>query len=359
MEMFTNSNDYILEGDKRKIAMCVDGNRFIGMGHVSSCVALASVLSETYLIYFIMRDFPVSTSFVAGHGYEVKTIDHSLNDQQYVDKLLSILKTKQTDLAVFDFLEMPIDISSNLEDIYTKSLLIDISGIYADKIHLKPDVIVNRSIIQERFQNYNLKSDKTKHYLGPEYVILKKDFILSHKKQRKIKKVGSKLLLSFGGGDNNNITSKVLSMLKEIQDINVNVVLGPAFVFEDEVKSILEGKTNFTILKGLKSLTFFMEECDLAICSGGTTAFELAASGTPALIVTGYEHEDLQALKFEEKGSVINFGMYKDISEDIFVETLNNILKDYELREQMSKKGKSITDGDGASRIKLIIDNLF
>lgn len=352
--------DKMSQKKKKTIALRVDGSRLIGMGHISSCIALASVLKRYHHVYFIIREDDIAVKKVRKLGYKVQKIRKNICEKDYIKKLLDILVKKKTDVVLFDLLEIKTDIYNKSSDKGIKCVLLDILGIYSNKIKLKSDILINRTIIPNRFKKYNLNDPTTKYYLGPDYAILRDEFIKSNKKKRTIKKVIKNILISFGGSDNNNITSRVLKVVNKIPNINVTVILGSVFKWQKELKSILKGgnNNNIRILQDVENMARFMEECDLAICSGGLTAYELACSGTPSLTIVGYKHEAEQASEFEKRGSLVNLGLYTKLDDSTILNSIKELMKDYRLRESMSIQGKQITDGAGAYRICRIINGL-
>ena len=93
---------------------------------------------------------------------------------------------------------------------------------------------------------------------------------------------------------------------------------------------------------------------DIAIISGGVSVYEVAAVGTPAIVICQNKHEDTNA--FEDYGFVIKLGL-ENQTEQIIKEKIEELIDEYELRKQLSKRSKELVDGNGAERVANLILN--
>ena len=92
-------------------------------------------------------------------------------------------------------------------------------------------------------------------------------------------------------------------------------------------------------------------EADLAICSGGITLAEMAALGTPAVAVTQNYYQHFAASEFHRRGTCIHLGYGKDVTEEKIKNTVRRLITSYDLRKEMSHKGRKLVDGKGAIRV--------
>ena len=89
--------------------------------------------------------------------------------------------------------------------------------------------------------------------------------------------------------------------------------------------------------------------CDLAISNSGLTKYELAATGTPALLVSIDEFHDGVNRAFSAKGSVWDLGV--DVTPQRIHDAACDLLNDCSRREKMACSGRNIVDGLGSRRI--------
>lgn len=343
-----NSSSYI-------IAIRTDGSNAIGMGHISTCLALAERLKQykEINVYFMMKQFPEAVSKVTQAGYRVRTINVSLSEQEIVREVLRIVKEEKTDLLLTDLLEINSDFSQQLRELGIKSISVDILG----KIKLQSDIIINRTFIKERYKNYN-SNNISKFFLGPEYVVLNKQYRGIEHLQRMIGKEVKNILVFLGGGDEFNITTRAAKILDSILHLEITIVLGAAFKGDQELRHFLKtAKNRFTVQRDVENFSEHLLQTDLAICAGGLTLYELAITGTPALIIPMNEHQVENAQGFQEKGSVLDAGLHTKITDEEIKQKIIMLMKDWQKRKEMSTTGKKITDGRGAELIGSIIYN--
>ena len=113
---------------------------------------------------------------------------------------------------------------------------------------------------------------------------------------------------------------------------------------------------NIHFLINIPDMDRYMKLCDIAITAGGTTTYELFASGVPSVMYTLADNQLEIAKTVSELGIVPYAG---DIREDMEL-CIDNILKHtkiysecYDLRKDTSLKMQSYIDGKGAGRIAM------
>jgi len=197
-------------------------------------------------------------------------------------------------------------------------------------------------------------------YFGHKYIPLRDEFIKNRRK-KKVNKGVKNILVTLGGADTYGFTPKVITALSKIeQEIEIIVVLGPAFRHERELESaIKKAKRPFTIIRNAQNIRELMENADIAVCSGGNTLFEMAFTGTPAVVICGELFEEETAKRMEAEGFGISLGFGGKVREEQIFKAVNALIGDYPLRLRMSRNGQKLVDGAGADRIaKNILDYL-
>jgi spore coat polysaccharide biosynthesis predicted glycosyltransferase SpsG len=93
-----------------------------------------------------------------------------------------------------------------------------------------------------------------------------------------------------------------------------------------------------------------MMRADLAICSGGQTLFELAATGLPGIAIATADNQVQNMTGFASAGTIRNAGSADDPQlRSRFAEAFEELGR-AEARSDMSVLGPQIVDGQGADR---------
>ena len=90
-------------------------------------------------------------------------------------------------------------------------------------------------------------------------------------------------------------------------------------------------------------------------CSGGMSVYEIAALGTPGLVLTQNAREDRRMREFSRFGTIEYLGLGVDVDETTILDAVRQILSDQGRRRAMSVKGRALVDGYGAARAAEIV----
>ncbi len=155
-----------------------------------------------------------------------------------------------------------------------------------------------------------------------------------------------------GGADPKHLTEKVASALRSVKDkFKAIIVLGAA----SKTKSIIKDPRFLTIKKP-KSIAKLMAGSDIAVTAFGTTLYELAYMGVPAVIISNFNHDSKDAAAFQKLRTSIWLGHHKHVGIKSIAEAIKWLMQNRKILINLSKKGKGIVDGKGAGRIiKLLL----
>jgi spore coat polysaccharide biosynthesis protein SpsF len=116
-------------------------------------------------------------------------------------------------------------------------------------------------------------------------------------------------------------------------------------------RKILNLATHFETLEGAEDLATDYTACDLAMTDFGLAAFELAASGVPAIYLCQSEDAVLSAQAFERAGVGRSLGLAARLPDGQVGRAAWGLLADAQGRRQMRLAGPAIIDGQGATRL--------
>ena len=165
--------------------------------------------------------------------------------------------------------------------------------------------------------------------VGPEFAILRKEFYAQHVFPRRYPDSPKNLLLTMGGADPDNTTSKCITLLRQIpvQDMHVTILLGPANRFAEQIS--MEAKTlghAHTIRHAAKDMPQLMQENDVAISAAGSTCLELAYMGVPVMVTSLAENQIGIAKGIEDLGIGINLGHHASLGGKQAVDSIWSFL---------------------------------
>jgi spore coat polysaccharide biosynthesis predicted glycosyltransferase SpsG len=163
--------------------------------------------------------------------------------------------------------------------------------------------------------------------------------------------------LQLSGDDPFRLTLKVMEALEEVRrPLRVTVVIGPAFFNEEEIREKAScAQHRYDLQKNVPNMAELMCQTDLAVTGGGLTALEVACTGTPALIICEVAHQVDTARALECQGAVVNLGLGESLEPLEIAGHVESLLADPGRRLQLSQAGKSLVDGRGVERIRMIL----
>ena len=189
---------------------------------------------------------------------------------------------------------------------------------------------------------------------GPEYFILPSEYNGISKKA--IRKDVDRILVTCGGADPANITLKILAALSKLSFpvLSVRVAVGPMFPnsLAMNIRKLVEPMTHhIEILSAPASLFPHIQWCDFAIATSGLTKYELAATGTPSILISpDLEHAKVN-LPFVALGTTKDLGFNRTVSSERLAEEIKALIQNQRARKVMAANGQKTLDGNGAFRI--------
>jgi len=298
-----------------KIAIRVDASGQIGAGHFMRCLALADALKHiSRKIFFLSRCLPEYLQTLLeekGHAFvnlignsddykNLDRLDHShwLTVSQKQDAIESIQalsswseKSSAWDWLVVDHYALDSRWETELRQIVKKVLVIDD---LADRKH-DCDVLLDQNYYENMHNRYNQKVPSfCEMLLGPKYALLRDEFNKIHTEARPRVGKPKRLLVFFGGFDNNNYTMRRIEVLSRIGTfgLRVDVIVGE----KHPDKIAIESKCNthgFTCHVQTNRMAEIIANSDVAIGTGGVVTWERICCLLPAIVITTAENQVL------------------------------------------------------------------
>lgn len=193
--------------------------------------------------------------------------------------------------------------------------------------------------------------------LGPDHALLRPQFMAARPRsleRRKGKKAAQHILISFGAGDPDNLTTRALDGLSAAQfKGHVDVVLGKGAAHLETVRALAEiSDLSVRIHIAVQDMAGLMADADLAIGAGGTTSWERCCLGLPSLIVVIADNQKKIAAELERAGAASMLGWHENVDANIIARKIIQHTFDPGLLAAMSANAAAICDGLGTMRVR-------
>lgn len=334
-----------------------DGSKSIGLGHISRACLVSNMLQKSFGLKpkLVTKKDPSTECFIRQRGIDTILLSESFSEKEEIELLLQITETEKPSLFVLDVLEQDIN-TSYMKAI--RKLDCPVIAIIDDSNHrvIDADVIINGNP-KQLGQNYSGESGR--YLLGPLYFLM--DSAYGSVKVRKPEGDIKKILLTFGGGDHNNLLFRVLDTLEKMKrSLSVLVITSKASAYVGRLQEYLKQLTiPSELFVDVSSLVSFWEQCDLAITAAGNTLFERIATRLPGATLCQLDRQMEIANCFESLDVNMNLGFGRNVSDDILRKRITDFIDNNELHHLQYQKSQKVVDGKGLDRLNNEIQSLL
>ncbi len=332
-----------------RILFRADGGSRIGMGHVYRSLAIADeirTVSPSADIQFLMRAVHAEgVQRVSNSGYPVRVLSDDA-----VGSVMKEIHDYSPNVIVNDFpAPMRIEYLEALAKLGASTInLVDSLEDIEKPAEMASVIIATMHNDQVELEDF---------YGGPQFAILRESF---SGREITVRERASQVVVSFGGSDPQGLTLKVLQALDgqidEAAGLTVKAILGPAFSYRKELEELLTKLTlKPAVLENVENMAETLTDADLVFCSGGMTVFEIAALGTPGVVLCQNTRELRRMEAFARKGSILHLGLGTETGEALIREAARDLLESAERRRSMSEAGRNLVDAGGTQRAAKVV----
>ena len=336
-----------IQRTKNTLLIRADANIHIGTGHVMRCLALAQAWQDNggTVTFLMAPGSPSLEQRICSEGMNVLTITERPGSDEDAKITAEVAKKNESSWIVVDGYQFGANYQKILKEHNCRILFIDDYG-HAD--HYYADIVLNQNIYAD-MSFYKKYEPYTRFLLGTRYVLMRREFLKWAGYKREIPEVARKVLVTFGGGDPDNITLKIIDALKkiEIDGLEVIAVIGGVSPSYETLKQSVKNYPGFSIRKNVTNMPELMIWADVAISAGGCTCWELAFTGLPNFIITLSADQELIASELSKQGVSIALGRPSEINNISIINNISELIYSPSKRYTMSQTGKRIVDGDG------------
>jgi UDP-2,4-diacetamido-2,4,6-trideoxy-beta-L-altropyranose hydrolase len=217
------------------------------------------------------------------------------------------------------------------------------------------DILVDPTPLRQRKSYDGLVGAETVRLVGPAYAQLRRSWLTKRADalaRRSRNWDVRRVLVSMGATDPLNATAKVLEALAHIEGaFELDVVLGPSAPHLAVIREALAGRG--TLHVDPPDFPRLVADADLAIGAAGSSCFERACLGLPALIVELADNQADLIAAFEDCGAA-RAATRQQLEDSLWLaRIISELIDDEEARAAMSETGQRLVDGRGPQRLLL------
>lgn len=364
-----------------RIIIRCDASVIIGSGHVIRCRTLGRELKRNGAeILFICRRGKGDLISLVEKEFEVIALPEFINEknidkgelglatdtsqEQDANECIKLMESRNTgriDWIIVDHYrigkfweeKMKEQLEINKE---VKLLVIDDLANRKHQANILLDQNYFGSATEERYAS--LIPESCKRLLGPKFAILGSEYSAMHK-QVVNRKTVKRVLLFFGGSDEENLTERTIKILmkEKLRNIAIDVVIGGSNQNKNKVELIAGRRKLTSVHFGLPSLAGLIARADMAIGAGGTTTWERICLKLPTIVIPCAENQRKHSKELYKVGAI---ELLENKSEEkIFDRLLIEKISDPEVIERFNSSPLPRTiDGKGCqSAVKCLVNH--
>ncbi len=344
------------------IVFRADASAEIGTGHVMRCLTLADELARRgERVGFVCRE-------LCGHlGDEVLRRGHTLTllpplashtesgwlgvpvDVDAEETRAALRAGGRLAWLVTDGYGIDAEWESSLRDAADAIMAIDD---LADRAH-DCDLLLDQNLAIDVGARYaTLVPADCRQLLGPWFALLRPQFAEQQRRERD--GVVRRILVSFGGRDQLDLTSRALRALAQVVQpgVAVDVVLPAAAPHFAVVSAFAAGLPGVEVHRAVDDMAAMMDAADLLLGGGGSMTWERCLLGLPALTVTAAPNQVESAAAVEAAGATRYLGPAEHVSEVGLADAVREALAAPETLVAMSRAARRLVpDALGTKRV--------
>lgn len=330
----------------------VDMNDTIATGHVMRCLSIADAarrLGEESC--FLLAD-DHGAGLLQGRGYAYHILHTDWRDMEgELPVLKSLIDREGITSLLIDSYQVTFAYLERLSA-WVKTMYLDDVNAFGYPVHALLCYAVYAEQFRFHYQQHCREAGGRRQQLllGPRYAPLRPVF--GHNRVKRIAERAEHLLLLSGGTDPYDILWKLLEGLAGTEYRQITVICGRYYPKYDALRLRHQGDKRICLLQAVDNIQDYMEQADMAVSAGGSTLYELAALGTPAITYALADNQWENVREFHRQGLMDYAG---DVRTEPVVERILELLagqcQDSALRRERSERLQKLVDGRGAERI--------
>lgn len=348
-----------LDGASRSVVFRLDGGIGIGSGHIARCSAISHELVRCGAKSVAVVSNEESASLARSRGFSAVVAGGNptaLEERDAVE--LAPFMAKGCLAVVVDSYGAGagfwLGLAKIAGDLGVSLVAVDDGYTYAGGWDAVPRRLPVQTLVAYSFyadaSAYSLAyaGSGAELLVGPRYAPLSAGFASWHAPCS----AGDRVLVTTGSTNPSMALERMCrACVRAVPEIPLDVVVGPSSSFD---VSCLEGAAAGTeVHQGLTNLSLLMARACAAVSAGGSTLYELASVGVPAVAIPIVENQIRNVEGYATSGCGISLG--NRWTEGEAASALSSLAGDRVTLARRSMRSREIVDGSGAGRIASVI----
>ncbi len=336
----------------------VEAGPAIGSGHLMRCLALAEAHADRNgsAIFVTTGQAPALEDRVSEGGFEVAHIEGPVGTVEDASSTLGIAERARADFVFVDGYDFGPTYHQKLRSTGPPLAVMDDGKERQSQV---ADLVINQNLHASE-ASYRGREAHTRLLLGVEHVLLRREFMRFSKWRRKVSAGANRLLVTLGGSDPENVTENVVRALAPHHTVDATVVVGGANPRLERLEALAASAgAHIRIRANVRSMAAIMSRSDVAISSGGSTVWELAFMGLPAIVGASTAVEELVLGGLKKNDVFCLAGRFAANRGESIVDEALALLGDTSRRTTMSTRARALIDGNGTSRVLDAMDEVL
>ncbi|MFC4991830.1 UDP-2,4-diacetamido-2,4,6-trideoxy-beta-L-altropyranose hydrolase [Rubritalea tangerina] len=341
----------------KPLVIRADAGGHIGTGHVMRMIALAqSYISRggQVTIVSVFCPDPIRER-VLECG-----IDHVLIDQvdlggaDDVRATIQLCAELSAEWIVLDGYHFTTEYQRGVHGNGVKILAVDDYG-HCEEWHA--DAVLNQNLNSEVWAERRSKVSDTMWLLGAPFALLREEFLHSTSVRDEVRGAIKNVLITLGGADPDNVTSKVLKSfdISDVEPMSLRVLVGGGNENKEELE-LLAGRSrhNVELLVNVRDMPEMYAWADYVVSAGGSTCWEWLYYGLKGAVITIANNQEPIVEALSERKLALDLGWYCENCPEAWAKQLEKWFSQPDQTVSGSVRERVI-DGHGASRVVALL----
>lgn len=359
--------------NKPLVVFRVDASLEMGSGHVMRCLTFADTITKHgFECLFVTREHPGHMAAMIGdRGHKVQLLSLQVGKESAVDamepqhaqwlgatqeqdayQVRQCIQLLRPTCLVVDHYALDYRWEQLMRDSVRVIIAIDD---LADRRH-DCDLLLDQTFGRDPCDYSDLIPASSTCLCGAEYALLRSSFnrLRVESLEQRIKRAPRRILVSMGGVDKDNVTSRVLRALNHSSlplSSEIVVVMGGGAPWLEQVKSVAAAMQIPTTVKvSVNEMAELMAASDIAIGAAGSTSWERCCLGLPTVMIVLAENQRYAASLLQAVRAVEIVSLGEELEFQL-VTAIKQLISDSAYRHQMIVEAAVVTDGRGCDLV--------